>query len=439
MTVQSCCKMSSEKVTGFFNKDFNKDLFVDIASSISPGSKCVGFKREVFSSEGISSGLVAFGASDDARVLGFHAFEVLYQNSADSKLANHDVKTYHVVFKIKPKCTEMWQTVIKTIGKMADDQSGDDYAKKTFDCHYGVDRKELAVVNVDEPVWRAIMPDIYWSRQDVEREIYAFAMENLRFGATHIDAVDDVACWKEDDVMCVLHDVAAFHALYYGQIERLPEAVKQNLTDMGTMTQTYTDDVIMKFMRRQLEENKKAFPELLTPKIISIMEASLINVRKVCTILDGSPHALTHNDFNPRNLCLRQTPVPRGKSRLCVYDWEFYRVTNPQHDVAEFLAFVLPANTEPEAWLPYVEAYRQALLQQLRNRNAPSDVQASVEDQDRFKQVFDMCVLELVLNRLGTYMRIHAVLHPMGYLPRIAGNLLRYAEDMTALYDFMFS
>ena len=110
------------------------------------------------------------------------------------------------------------------------------------------------------------------------------------FSATHVDAVDDVACWKEDDVMCVLHDVAAFHALYYGQIERLPEAVKQNLTDMGTMTQTYTDDVIMKFMHRQLEENIKTYPELFTSSIISIIRASFVNVQQVCAVLDGSPH-----------------------------------------------------------------------------------------------------------------------------------------------------
>ena len=432
IVIKDCTKMSNVN-KGFLPQHFDNDLFAEIVRSISPRAECVDFKQVPFSSkEGISSKLTD-NASDDARVLGFRAFDVRYRNTDD------EVKTCRVVFKIKPKYTETWETVIKAVGKMGDDRTGEDYAKRTFDNHYGIDTKELAVVAVEEPVWRAIMPDIYWSRRDDEREIYAFAMENLRHSATHMDTGDDVSCWKEDDVVCVLQEIAAFHSVYYGQTELLPEAVKQSLTDIGTMTQTYTDDIMKKFMRRQLEENIKTYPELLTPQIIRIIEESLMNVKNVCAILDGSPHTLTHNDFNQRNLCLRQTPVPRGKSRLCAYDWEFIRVTNPQHDVAEFLAFVLPANTEPEAWLPYLEAYRQALLQQLRNRNAPSDVQASVEDQDRFKQVFDMCVLELVLNRLGTYMRIHAVLHPMGYLSRIAGNLLRYAEDMTALYDFMLS
>ena len=426
--------MSDEKqVVGFLNKHFIRNLFCEIVRNISPGSECVDFKHVAFSSqEGISSDLLASDVDDDARVLGFRAFEVSYRSCDDA-----DVRACQVVFKIKPKSEETRQMLIEMIRKMSGDADADDYAQKTFDCHYGMNAKELACVNVEEPVWRAIMPDIYWSKQDDEREIYAFAMENLRQNATHMDTADDVKCWEKDDVICVLQDIASFHALYYGQTERLPEAVRQSLTDMGTMTQTYTDDVIMKFMRRQLEENIKTYPELLTPQIISFFKTSWINVKKVCAILDGSPHTLTHNDFNPRNLCLRQKPVAHGKSRLCAYDWESVRVTNPQHDVAEFLAFVLPANTEPEAWLPYLEAYRQALLQQLRNRNAPSDVQASVEDQERFKQVFDMCVLELVWNRLGTYMRINAVMHPLAYLPRIAGNLLSYMENMTAQYDFI--
>ena len=427
---------TQKKVVGFSNKDFSIDLFAEIVNNISPGSECVDFERVAFSSGGLSSRLVEGDDGDDARVLGFRAFEVRYRTGADDKL-DSEVKTCQVVFKIKPDCMETRQMVTEKIGKMGDDKNGDDFFKKTFDCHHRMNAKELACVNVDEPVWRAIMPDIYWSRRDDEREIYAFAMENLSQSTTHMDSADDISCWKEYDVICVLQEIAAFHALYYGQTERLPEAVKQSLTEIGTMTQTYTDDVMMKFMRRQLEENIKAYPELLTPQIISIIETSLSNVMKVCAILDGSPHTLIHNDFCQRNFCLRHVPVPRGKSRLCVYDWEFIRVTNPQHDVAEFLEFVLPANTDPEAWLPYLETYRQALLQQLRNRKAPSDVQASVEDRERFKQVFDMTLLELVWNRLGTYMRVSAVLFPMTYIARVARNVLHYVEDMSALYDFL--
>ena len=106
--------------------------------------------------------------------------------------------------------------------------------------------------------------------------------------------------------------------------------------------------------------------------------------------------------------------------------------------MAEFLAFVLPANTEPEAWLPYLETYRQALLQQLRNRNARLDVQASVEDRERFKQVFDMCTLVLFWNRLGTYLRFSERVIISPFMTRVAGNTFAFIEDIATRHDFMF-
>ena len=55
------------------------------------------------------------------------------------------------------------------------------------------------------------------------------------------------------------------------------------------------------------------------------------------------PRTLIHNDFNPRNLCLRQTD---GGLRLCAYDWELATLQVPQHDLAELLCFVLPPDVE---------------------------------------------------------------------------------------------
>ena len=103
------------------------------------------------------------GGGDDARVLGFRAFEVRYRIRNDAK-ADTDIKTCQVLFKIKPKCTDAWQTLSDAIGKMWNDESRENYAKKTFDCLLGADVRELAVVNVDEPVWRAIMPDLWLAK-----------------------------------------------------------------------------------------------------------------------------------------------------------------------------------------------------------------------------------------------------------------------------------
>ena len=105
---------TQKKVVGFLNKDFSIDLFAEIISNISPGSECVDFERVAFSSGGLSSRLVVSDDGDDARVLGFRAFEVRYRTSADA-----DVKACQVVFKIKPKSEETRQMLTGLLRKMS--------------------------------------------------------------------------------------------------------------------------------------------------------------------------------------------------------------------------------------------------------------------------------------------------------------------------------
>src|SRR6185503_19304130 len=59
--------------------------------------------------------------------------------------------------------------------------------------------------------------------------------------------------------------------------------------------------------------------------------------------LDAAPHTLVHNDFNPRNVCLRRAA---GAWRLCVFDWELAAIGTPMRDLAEFLCFVSPAGRD---------------------------------------------------------------------------------------------
>src|SRR5439155_14343995 len=55
--------------------------------------------------------------------------------------------------------------------------------------------------------------------------------------------------------------------------------------------------------------------------------------------LDAAPQTLIHNDFNPRNICLK--PAADGW-RLCAYDWELAAIGTPARDLAELLCFVAP-------------------------------------------------------------------------------------------------
>ena len=115
------------------------------------------------------------------------------------------------------------------------------------------------------------------------------------------------------------------------------------------------------------------------------MDSAITNLQEVMTVVNSAPQTMTHNDCNPRNICLRlphaissdldgdtqgattlQVPneqiVPYSDPRItCLYDWELATIDVPQHDLAEFLSFVLQPSTPLATWLEFMDFYRQHL------------------------------------------------------------------------------
>lgn len=115
------------------------------------------------------------------------------------------------------------------------------------------------------------------------------------------------------------------------------------------------------------------------------MDNAITNLQEIMTIVNSAPQTMTHNDCNPRNICLRlpytissgidgdingatasqvlnQQTIPYSDSRImCLYDWELATIDVPQHDVAEFLSFVLQPSTPLATWLELMNFYRQHL------------------------------------------------------------------------------
>ena len=61
------------------------------------------------------------------------------------------------------------------------------------------------------------------------------------------------------------------------------------------------------------------------------------------------PSTIIHNDFNPRNVCVR------SDGSICVYDWELAVINLPTRDIMEFLSFVLPIGFEKTSLLEYID------------------------------------------------------------------------------------
>ena len=112
------------------------------------------------------------------------------------------------------------------------------------------------------------------------------------------------------------------------------------------------------------------------------MDKAITDLKYIMTLVSSVSQTLIHNDCNPRNMCLRlpcassvktdnnsikeitlqvsngqMIPYPDFRM-MCLYDWELSTIGVPQHDVAEFLSFVLQPSTPLSTWLELLDFYR---------------------------------------------------------------------------------
>ena len=423
--------MEPANPSGFLECDFNASFFTKVVKNICENATFLGHKELSFSSEeGGLSGISGRSNNSKARVVGFRIFELRYIQPDQ----NEESRT-RVVFKVKIKgcdTMDMMTVLFSSLGCSDIDKT---LREKPFDTLKHLEQKELAFFNVDHPTWKAIRPKAFMTLMNATRHIYLVAMEDLRSGSfTHLDTVMDPSPWQRDDVKDALQGIAAFHALYYGNVGTIPEKVK-GLIDSSNIEDPYNAASARAFFRCVVENIQKKHGNLLGEKAVSVLQKSINNMDKVCAVLSNSMTTLIHGDFNIRNVCLRKDPKP-GESRMRAYDWEFLRVMCPQHDAAFFIAHILSENDPIDVWSDYFEMYRQCFLAELIKAGATEDIQGTVKDRDNFKWVFDMCIIEMLWNGVGV-MLIVSKAHPLPFIPKLVKSVCRYLEYLSTIYAFL--
>ncbi len=130
--------------------------------------------------------------------------------------------------------------------------------------------------------------------------------------------------------------------------------------------------------------------------------------------LETLPRTLIHNDFNPRNICLRDTV---DGPALTAYDWELASIGAPQHDLAELLCFVLDADATDRDIDFWIERHRECLERETGRALDPAD----------WRHGFRAALYDLMLNRIPMYTLIHRV-RRQSFLPRIVRTWRRLYE-----------
>ncbi|MCP4871068.1 MAG: phosphotransferase [Proteobacteria bacterium] len=268
----------------------------------------------------------------------------------------------------------------------------------------GCHTKELEIYAQRDERFTRHVPGIYGLHADPKREIYLVVMERLQ-RMVHMDSADDVSGWSLDDIESALRGIAQIHAVWYG---KEAELLEQNwLPDYPTAKRMEACSELWEALGVHAWDE---FPRWFGKDDLKHHRLLVNSITDWWGEIEQLPRTLIHNDFNPRNLCLR--PVGDGATRLCVYDWELATLGLPQHDVAEFLSFVLSDSVDEATVSHLVGVHRQA-LQEASGVTIPEDVS---------KLAWRRSLQDLVINRVPMYAMAHTFRH-YGFMERLSRTL----------------
>jgi len=183
--------------------------------------------------------------------------------------------------------------------------------------------KEIVVYEALKSINYPYMPNLYGTISDDIREIHIIIMERLIPENMRLfNAEDTPEKWNMGTLKKVLEAIHLVHSTF--------QKSENKIAHLGEF------DIIkpIELYRTFVELNRKDYDYLNLDNRFEEMSCFISN-----WLLNGyhpkGNLTLIHNDFNPRNVGIRNNGDP------CIYDWELATYGLPQRDIFEFLAFAL--------------------------------------------------------------------------------------------------
>ena len=271
-------------------------------------------------------------------------------------------------------------------------------------CHV----RELAIYGQTDERFRRHVPRVFKTLGDDAREAYVVVLERLA-GLRLMDSVDDGRRWQRRDIDAALRGIGQVHAIWMGREEELRRQPwlghVPNARSMAAMTDLWDALAV---------HASEEFPALLTSSRLERQRQLIASIGEWWPRLEQLPRTLIHNDFNPRNIALRES---HGELTLCAYDWELATLHLPQHDLAELLAFVMPADAPEEDVEYFLEVHRRSL----------EDASGRPIDSEQWREGYALALRDLCVNRFALYMLAHTF-RQYTFLPRAIETLFHLLD-----------
>jgi thioester reductase-like protein len=297
-----------------------------------------------------------------------------------------------VMVKIKPRDTEVLD-VAESIARLASEALGQAFAEFRDHTEFvRCDVREPAVYAESDPRFRRHMPELHGVSGRT------LALEYLQ-DVVLKDSASDVSGWTAPAVAAAIAGLAEIHAVWLGRREALMQSpLGSTLVDPDVTRMT-------PFWIALAEHARPWFAEWAGAGVVAIQDEAIARLSESWRTTKQLPSTLIHNDFNPRNLALRKSA---DTLRLCAYDWELAKPGLAQHDLAEFLCFVLPETIGRNEVSMLVEMHRDTLEH------------ASGRSLNREDWIlgFALSLSDLLVNRFAMYAMAHRF-RKQPFLPRI--------------------
>lgn len=197
--------------------------------------------------------------------------------------------------------------------------------------------KEILVYEHLQSKGFTAIPTFYGHWIQPQRDIYLILQEWIDVNDMDlVNAENETSAWTEDLISRCLDKISDAHALL-SDIDAKPFAHFQP----GQALPLYHKlmDILIHECADQSQKSS----------LVEIKE-SLANLDSECqSLLDQK--TVIHNDFNPRNVLIRNGSIP------CIYDWELAVFDFPQRDILEFLSFVLPEDFDNQTFWNHIHRH----------------------------------------------------------------------------------
>jgi aminoglycoside phosphotransferase (APT) family kinase protein len=324
--------------------------------------------------------------------------------------ANDRPRISDVVVKIKPHADDA-MAVGEAMARLCDVRVGEAFSRwRERTGLAGSHLRERAIYECGDERLTGCMPALLGALELDDLGACALVMEDVS-GALLMDSIDRVPSWRPEHIEVVVRDLASLHAVWYGratEIERRPWiGFVQSTESMRRMSDLWS---------ALADHSASAFARWAGPDLPRIHRELVGSIENWYPAIEAGPQALVHNDFNPRNICLRERA---GALSLCAYDWELATLSTPQRDLAELLCFVLPATARGADIDGWIERHRAGL-----SANAGVSI-----DPFGWLTGFHAAMNELLIDRLAMYALVHRVKR-QPFLPRVLATWRRIHQHV---------